>query len=59
VDLSPEARSSVAEGGYYSLPVMEGLRIISFNTDYGYRKKTTLDEVEGKLLNYIWNIFQV
>ncbi len=35
VDLSFEARASIAHGGYYSLKVMDGLRIVSFNSDYG------------------------
>ena len=35
VELTPSAKQSIAEGGYYSLPVRNGLRIISFNSDYG------------------------
>lgn len=36
VELSPEAEASIAHGGYYSAEVMKGLRIISFNSNYGY-----------------------
>lgn len=35
VDLSLEAKATIAHGGYYSMLVMKGLRIISLNTDYG------------------------
>ncbi len=30
------ALATIAEGGYYSMEIMEGLRLLSFNSDYGY-----------------------
>lgn len=27
---------TIAEGGYYSMKIMDGLRLLSFNSDYGY-----------------------
>ena len=34
-DFPQEALDTIARGGYYSVKVREGLRLLSFNSDYG------------------------
>lgn len=36
MNLHPANLATIAEGGYYSTTVMDGLMILSFNSDYGY-----------------------
>jgi hypothetical protein len=35
VNLSEEAVDTIASGGYYSVKVLNNLRLISFNSNYG------------------------
>ena len=35
VDFPQEALDTIAQGGYYNVPIMDNLRVISFNSDYG------------------------
>ncbi len=41
VDFPQEALDTIAEGSYYNIQITDKLRLISFNSDYGYVKETT------------------
>ncbi len=46
-DFPQDALDTIVEGGYYNIRIMDNLRLISFNSDYGYIHDSALELVNN------------